>query len=281
MEKSNIPEFSGNLDPERLSHAVIIEGNVEKGLLLAKHISAIALCTGDEKPCGVCNACHKTEGNIHPDIFTYVAPTAARSFHKEIITQIKDEAYIKPNEGYKKIYVLGNAQSMTVSAQNALLKLLEEPPSYIILMLLLPSAPALLNTVRSRSVCLTLSGGDVLPGGEALSCCTNAIKELTNKSEFEFMKFFGAWDKDKEAFSEALTVFYYLFRDALALKLGGQALLKDSEPVTAAVGSKLTTAQLKRLVDTVTATKKRIAQNANQSLLVTKFGADLRSNIDL
>ena len=90
-------------------------------------------------------------GRQHPDIAVYGGKGGSRSFHVEEVRQIRDSAAVMPNEAQAKVYILDGADHMTEQAQNALLKVLEEPPSYVIFLLTCGAASSLLPTVRSRA----------------------------------------------------------------------------------------------------------------------------------
>ncbi len=143
----------------RLPHALVLEGPAGSGKrTLARIFAAAALCLGEgEKPCGTCAACRKVEAGSHPDLFTASGGAAARSFHVETIRFLRRDAYIRPNEGAWKLYLLFRAESMSEQAQNALLKILEEPPPRVCFVLTCASAAALLPTVRSRARILRLA----------------------------------------------------------------------------------------------------------------------------
>jgi DNA polymerase-3 subunit delta' len=112
-------------------------------------------CTGSgEKPCGVCPSCHKIFGGGHPDVITVDSDKATVPI--KVIREMQADAFIRPNEGNKKVYLIPRAQDMQAPAQNALLKLLEEPPEYCVFLLMTDNAEKLLTTVRSRGVELTL-----------------------------------------------------------------------------------------------------------------------------
>ena len=163
------PGFAGNQEVKqllsklftegRLPHAIILQG--EDGLgkhTLAKLIAAAAVCTGEgEAPCGVCSGCIKAAAGSHPDIHTAQGSGASRSFHVEEIRFIRSDVYKKPHEARRRVYLLLGAHTMSVQAQNALLKVLEEPPEYALFILTCPSASALLPTVCSRAQIFTLS----------------------------------------------------------------------------------------------------------------------------
>lgn len=112
-------------------------------------------CTGSgDKPCGVCPNCHKILDASHPDVITVDSDKATVPI--SVIRDMQTDAYIRPNEGKKKIYLIPRGQDMQAPAQNALLKLLEEPPEYCVFLLMTDNAEKILTTVRSRATQLTL-----------------------------------------------------------------------------------------------------------------------------
>ena len=157
INKEVLNRLSQLLQGGRFPHALILEGGAgqektEAALFLAR----AAVCTGEPKPCGRCPGCRKALASSHPDIYVAGGGTAARSFHVEAIRFIRSDAYIKPNEAPRKVYVLLEAQTMSEQAQNALLKTIEEPPAYGVILLLAESVQSFLPTVRSRCVLLRL-----------------------------------------------------------------------------------------------------------------------------
>ena len=157
-----IDRLSKLMESGRFPHALIIEG--EEGIgkkTLAKDIACALVCRGNDKPCGECAQCKKAIGAIHPDISEYIPAGTANSFHVDTVRNIINDAYVQPNEADYKIYILANAHCMNQNAQNALLKILEEPPKYVVFILTTNSKSALLSTVLSRSVCVSLEGVDI------------------------------------------------------------------------------------------------------------------------
>ncbi len=152
-----------------LSHAYLIAGPAGSGKkTLARLLAAALLCEGQapsqpagrgdftgEKPCLVCHHCRKVMRDIHPDLIR--TGDDGRDITVAQARALRTDAYIRPNEGARKIYLIENAQTMNSSAQNALLKLLEEGPPYAAFLLLTDHVAALLPTVRSRCQVLTLS----------------------------------------------------------------------------------------------------------------------------
>lgn len=129
-----------------------------------KTLSAAAVCSAsDNKPCGVCRDCRKANDGVHPDIIHIRRDTDDKGKQrKEIrVDQIRDmigQAQIMANEANGKAFVIHEAELMNENAQNALLKLLEEPPRGVVLILSTATPTMLLETVRSR--CIELSEND-------------------------------------------------------------------------------------------------------------------------
>lgn len=152
-----------------LSHAYIISAQPEEGYKKAAELAAAMVCSGSGKrPCGLCRDCRKAEKGIHPDIITVTRQKddkgkLRREIYVDQIREIVDDSVIMPNEAVKKVYIVRDAGTMNQSAQNAFLKLLEEPPAFDAFILVADSASELLETVRSRCVLLTLNGGAEQP----------------------------------------------------------------------------------------------------------------------
>ena len=146
----------------RISHFYLISGPEGSGKhTLARLIAAAALCTGSDKPCLTCAACRKVLSGNHPDFITVDDPEK-KTVPVDLIRRAKADIYVRPNEGDKKIYLFPRAQDMGIPGQNALLKILEEPPSYGVFLLLTDNPEKLLPTVRSRCTELALTA---LPEG--------------------------------------------------------------------------------------------------------------------
>lgn len=141
----------------KLSHFYLISGPVGSGRhTLADLIAAAMLCTAPDGPCGVCRACRKVFAHSHPDYITIDDPEK-KTIPVKLIREARAEMFIRPNEGEKKIYLFPRGQDLNLEGQNALLKVLEEPPSYGVFLILTENPDKLLPTVRSRCVELKLT----------------------------------------------------------------------------------------------------------------------------
>ncbi|SET23592.1 DNA polymerase III, delta prime subunit [Natronincola peptidivorans] len=137
------------LNRQQISHAYLLEG--EKGLgkrKVAYEIAKGICCRGEEKrPCNECTSCKKLQHGNHPEVKWLQEETSIKI---ESIRQIQKNLQMKPYEGSKKVYIICDAEKMTIQAQNALLKTLEEPPEYATILLLTTNAVGLLPTITSR-----------------------------------------------------------------------------------------------------------------------------------
>ena len=137
----------------KLSHAYIITGDNRKEL--ADYLAAGYVCTSQgARPCGICSGCRKAAAGIHPDIIR--TGQNGETLRVDDIRELRKDAYIRPNEAPRKVYLLENAPTINAQGQNALLKLLEDGPDYAAFLFLTPNPELLLPTVRSR--CETLRG---------------------------------------------------------------------------------------------------------------------------
>ena len=136
----------------KLSHFYLISGPEGSGRhTLADLLAQALLCEEPDGPCGVCRACRKVAGHTHPDYITVDDPEK-KTVPVDLIRDARSDMFIRPNEGKKKIYLFPRAQDMGIPGQNALLKVLEEPPEYGVFLLLADNPDKLLPTVRSRCV---------------------------------------------------------------------------------------------------------------------------------
>ena len=146
--------LSGSIRQGRISHFYLISGPEGAGKrTLARLLSAAMLCREQDKPCGHCKDCRKALSGTHPDVI-YVEDAEHKTVPVRVIREARESIFIRPNEGDRKIYIF--PQEMGIEGQNALLKVLEEPPSYGAFLLLSATPERLLPTIRSRCTQLQL-----------------------------------------------------------------------------------------------------------------------------
>ncbi|WP_251392199.1 DNA polymerase III subunit delta' [Mediterraneibacter agrestimuris] len=157
----NIIQYIGNaVTADAVSHAYIFNGERGSGKKLLASLFAMSLqCRNrdeDGDACGKCQSCKQAISGNQPDIIkvTHEKPTTISV--DDIREQVNNDIVIKPYSSRYKIYIIPEADMMSVQAQNALLKTIEEPPEYAVLILLTENAETLLPTIRSRCVMMRL-----------------------------------------------------------------------------------------------------------------------------
>ena len=284
------PMLRAMLDADTLPHALLIEGSTEA----ARREAAVALarallCAGESKqsedeamfggmslfgefaedapkatsspqvPCEACSHCHKSKENIHPDLRIVEGGAGARSFHIDAIRSLRQDASILPNEASCKVYVLLGAQAMTVEAQNALLKLLEEPPDYMCIILTASTGKKLLPTVISRVFALSL--------GEAMEEALDAEHEEKIQGIAKKLALALAGDKP------------YARLEATAPLEGDKDLVREVLPATRKhlhallVKDSSKAERLLGLIEGIRELEGALERNANLNLLVTQVSS--------
>ena len=157
----NIIQYIGNaVTSDTVSHAYILNGEKGSGKKLLANLFAMSLqCQNreaDGDACGKCQSCKQAVSGNQPDIIRVVHEKPTTISVDDIREQANNDIVIKPYSSRHKVYIIADADMMSVQAQNALLKTIEEPPEYAVIMLLTENAEVLLPTIRSRCVMLKL-----------------------------------------------------------------------------------------------------------------------------
>lgn len=200
----------GNIDIRRLPHSCIIVGaSPEEALHEAGELAAAALCRGSNPPCGQCRDCRKAFAGVHPDIIhvsrlTDSSGKQKRELSVEQIRSMAADAAVLPNEAERKVYIIHEADTMNLSAQNAALKLLEEPPAGAMLLLCVTNPDKLLPTVRSR--CAELSVNGRVPAAEeaAMKLAKEYLKLVSKGDAAALCRWCGQNDGMDSAAAEAM-----------------------------------------------------------------------------
>ncbi len=150
--------LQGALSTGKISHAYIINGEKSSGKEFIARVFAMALqCeSGGEEPCQECHSCRQALSGNQPDIIRVSHEKPNTISVDDIRAQVNGDIAVKPYSSPYKVYIINEAEKMTVQAQNALLKTLEEPPAYAVIILLTVNVNSLLPTILSRCVTLNM-----------------------------------------------------------------------------------------------------------------------------
>ena len=158
--KNIIKYIQNAVTADAVSHAYILNGERGSGKKMLANLFAMSMqCENrdeDGDACGKCQSCKQAMSGNHPDIIRVTHEKPNTISVDDIRVQVNDDIVIRPYSSKYKVYIIADADMMTVQAQNALLKTIEEPPSYAVIMLLTENAEVLLPTIRSRCVMMKL-----------------------------------------------------------------------------------------------------------------------------
>ncbi len=295
----------------RLSHAYLIEGGEGSGKTYFALLAARAiLCGGTEKPCGKCPSCVKALAGSHPDLF-YYSPDKKASMGVDTVRDIKKSVYFMPNDGDRKVYIIDEAQKMTVQAQNALLKFLEEPPASTVFFIVTDKKESMLPTVISRTRIISTSPAssdeiaaflrssspkcdenainaavamaDGSPGkAKNLLCkdfsrqrqlCIDFIPLMFGRSKGDAMGFLLSMKLNREGVKEFFLLLLTAVSDIMNVKFGvmDTRLLTRDEAIE--YSRTATDRRLAYLWDLIMDSVIRASENANINLLLTSFAS--------
>lgn len=264
----------------KLSHAVIIEGSSEEARKQTAKILAMSLlCKSSNKPCGECSACLKVKNSSHPDLHILTKDEKSSMIKVDAVRDIKSKATVLPNDGEKSVFIINDAQLMNVQAQNALLKIFEEPSKYVSFILTCPSKASLLETITSRATSYYLGEEIENNDNESFILAGDIANELlqcfTEKSEFEFMLKTAQLKKDKPLFILTLKAMATIVRDALVLASGGKALISENEETVKKLRYAMTQKKLLELYESLDKITQNTENAANFNLSLTQLSAAL------
>jgi DNA polymerase-3 subunit delta' len=264
------------------------------------------MCTGEKKPCGVCNSCAMLKAGNHPDVF-FIDDSPVKI---DSIRKMNEELFIKPMITDRKVFVIENADDMNNPAQNALLKSFEEPPSYAVIILIASSVQNLLPTILSRGTKIlfepfstermerfitekySVTGDRAhfvaayssgLPGrAEAImesedffrkrDSVINAVTLLSQDkaSIYPVLDAFKAHGRKMPNDTDLyFDIFIGVFRDVAVLKSGGEMLNSDYREKIQAFSSKIRAASSRRVIDVASSVKSRLNTSMKYDLWIT------------
>ena len=217
-------------DSERIPHACLIcAPSAEAALDKARELASRAVCSGTGllKPCGACRDCRKVAAGIHPDVITLTRAVDEKGKQKQNITvdqirALSADAIVLPNEAKRKVYIIDGAETMNPAAQNAALKLLEEPPAAVVFLLCTVRPMQLLETVRSRCTLVKLQGAEDPEGPDeaAQELAAGYLKAVNTRDDAQILRWCVQNENiDTQAMAAFLEAVRLRLSDMLCLRL--------------------------------------------------------------
>ena len=235
-----------------LGHALLFTGAGDRAAA-ARFAAAAMECTAEgEKPCGVCAACRKVLEGIHPDV-TRVEDPEHRNLAVDVVRSVRTDAYIRPNEGLRKVYIFKDCALLTEQDQNVLLKIVEEGPPYAAFLFCAENAAAVLQTLRSRCVELKLRPSGELAQTEAAVAAAaeelcRAVGEKKPGQVTELLVGLERKKTDRAELQALLEQMHGLFAEAL-LTSYGQRTPGKSEKTAGFLAKNLTKQQIMHTIE--------------------------------
>ena len=279
-----IPPFrnavSSAITSGKLSHALIFEGTSKDiRLSAAKETAKAILCKSTAKPCNNCPSCHKVNIDSHPDL--HIISKGDAMIKVDEIRDIKGKAKVYPNDGNKSVFIICEAQNMNPQAQNALLKIFEEPAGHVSFILTCPSKSSLLDTITSRATSYFTgedTGEDSSDSNEkAKSLASELLMCMISENELQFLRKTAIFLKDKSLLLSVLKNMEPVIRDALVLSSGNNNLISGEKEVSEKLRSSLTQKKLMLLLTEIQSLRDTAENSANHNLTLTRLSSLLYS----
>lgn len=305
---------------DRIVNSLLIYG--EKGLgkkTMADYISAAVLCkSGNGIPCGECKSCKMVLHKTHPDVIYAVASGKSGNYKIDAFREIVQNAPVMPNEGRFKVYIIADMDNTLVSAQNALLKLIEEPPDHCIIILTASSRSSLLPTIISRVVSLpvhevsndscvqallsdnyesdsikkaveTLGGNigkcksflDNESIADAVTITKNITDAIISYDEYLMLKELSELIGDKAMTVSVLNLLCEVVRDAMSATAGcdEKILISTYKDGAVKLSENISKMKARKLYLTITKYLERINSNGNLSLALNALCSEIKESL--
>lgn len=297
------------------SHAFILEGPEGIGKMeFATWCASVLLCSSENAPCGVCSSCKKIQSGFHPDVHFYGADDKTVSIGD--VRDLIHETTMTPVDGDGMVFILQDAQKMQAPAQNALLKVFEEPPAGVTFFLLTENQKALLPTIRSRGQLVKLNGeteAEILAGlrakypraleNELLAAAKqsggspgkadaylqkNAVKEretavewlhtVLDGDQYQIMTVIASPKYKRENLTSLLDTFLRMLTDIVRTKTGMEPFVLSDEDAKN-YGNRVTRKRLMQMCDAVVTCRESVENNGNLTADVTRLAVSLGNAI--
>lgn len=323
-ERKIFPEIIGNEKIKKLlssdiaagkgAHAYILSGPKGSGKhTVARMICAAAACENRSDPmfplpCGTCESCRKILSGVSVDVLTLSRGDRA-TIGVDPVRELRSTLYVTPNDGDRKFYIIEEAHLMTTQAQNALLLSLEEPPPYVMFLLLCDDASALLETIRSRAPVIKterfspdfiqkyladrhpntkrdrqvyaahLADGSLGAAEELLTNGDGEIKLYKKAEELvsallsprrsEKVTILSSLPKDRKSVCRILSLSRIALRDAVAAKKGGELLFYGKEDGVPELTKKISVRRIIELAKELERAELDISSNCSVNTVMT------------
>ena len=264
-----------------IPHAVLLEGKF--ALENAQYLAQTIVCEANSAPCGDCEACMKAKNKAHPDIIYCEPVKSLNPYPIEFVRDCRNEAYIAPNEAKHRVYIFTQFDNIAVPSQNALLKIIEEPPETAVFIFCCKSKDSLLDTIISRVSVVFCGAVDGTAAEEDdADFCADVAEKAVFGSEYDLMMSLARIGRDREKFIRLCDGLKMIFRTVYVAKCGAHEIdcaNKAFIDLANKIGKKTTLKSSLKMFDTVCEIQSNIKMNANMQLNLTRATALMKAAV--
>lgn len=275
VSEKTLSSFERLLSAGTFPHSSLLVGTDEAKLkTVADTLAAALVCEENDAPCGRCPNCIKSEKGVHPDIKTVSPQQKRKSVNMDECREMIMDSYILPNEAERKIYIITSAQTLDEKVQNALLKILEEPPQYAYFIMLCTNPSAMLTTVMSRVSAFSIGNSEESDevDEQAMSIALDIASALQKINEIDLIRATVPLEKDRKLLKQTMECFKNLVNNSLHAR---QGIGEDKTDMA----SRFTVEELMKLNSSADEIIDACDRNANGKLLITLLSASFRRAI--
>ena len=273
IPESALSAFDRHISSGTFPHSTLLVGADEEKLkAVAFELAAALVCEDKDAPCGHCPNCIKSEKHVHPDIKTVSPQERRKSVNMDECRDMIMDSYVLPNEAERKIYIITSAHTLDEKVQNALLKILEEPPQYAYFILLCANPSAMLSTVMSRVSIFNIGNESENGDSQAMGIALDIIDALMSINELDLIRATVPLDRDRQLVKKTMEAFKSLVNISLRARQGFGEDKTD-------MSLRFTGDELMNLNSSADEIIRACDRNANEKLLITLISASFRRAI--
>ncbi|MDK2806613.1 MAG: polymerase subunit delta [Thermoanaerobacterium sp.] len=309
--KNILALFNKIVSSQKIANAYLFIGESGFGKeFMAKYFAMMINCKSGSKPCLSCPSCIQMISGNHPDIF-FIEPDGISIKVETLRNVVINNAYVKPYNSYKKIFIIKEAEKMTEQAQNSILKTLEEPPEYGLFILTSSKMEGLLPTIVSRCeiIRFTRESDEVIEEylinekkidrsmAKKIASIANGnygkanllidegyskvrselgdiLYSVINQDKALRLESFKFFDENREMIDDIIDIMFSYLRDLIILKLLGSEeciINKDMSDKLRMLSTNLTGFKLNNIINEIEELAFNLKSNANYQLAIEKF----------